>query len=145
MQEQRSVGREIAALTNSIKRKMAGCAQWSEIPLTGMQVWVLGYIASLYGERDVFQRDIESAFNISRATASGILQRMERDGLIRRETAKIDGRQKRLILTPQALHLCQVLSCQVSALDAEMTAGIDTASLETFYQVLAKIKANLNT
>ena len=50
----------------------------------------------------VLQRDIEQEFNIQRSTATVILQRMEKKGLIQRKKADQDARQKQVMLTSTA-------------------------------------------
>ena len=66
--------------------------------VTAMHGWILAY---LYNSRDreVFQRDIERAFSITRSTVTNILQLMEKKGYIRRVSVPQDARLKRLILT----------------------------------------------
>ena len=64
-----------------------------------MQGWIIGY---LYQNRDkeVFQRDIQEQFSIRRSTVTGILQLMEKNGLITRSSVERDARLKKLELTP---------------------------------------------
>src|SRR5690606_41099126 len=64
--------------------------------LTSMQGWIIGYL-SKHKEQPVFQRDLEKQFNIRRATASGLLQLMERNGLLRREIGRASGREREKI------------------------------------------------
>lgn len=137
------VGMEISAVANAIKRSMPWFWQGEKISLTGMQIWVLGYITSTGSDRELLQRDVESAFDITRATASGILKRLERDGFIRRETSQADARQKKLILTPRALKLYAALCHTVAEVDAEMLRGVPPEKAEIFFEVLGEIHNNL--
>ena len=63
-----------------------------------MHGWIIEY---LYRHRDeqVFQRDIEREFSITRSTVTNILQLMERKGYIERQSVPQDARLKRLVLT----------------------------------------------
>lgn len=137
------VGMEISAVANAIKRNMPWFWQGEKSSLTGMQIWVLGYIANTHGDRELLQRDVEAAFDITRATASGILKRLERDGFIRRETSQIDARQKKLILTPRALEIYAALCHTVAEVDNEMLRGVPPEQVDIFFQVLDKIHNNL--
>jgi hypothetical protein len=61
--------------------------------VTPMQGRVIGFV-SHHADQDVFQRDLERAFEIRRSTASAILQTMERDGLLTREPVPYDAGSK---------------------------------------------------
>lgn len=74
----RHIGGELKQVSNLLKRRLdAHMAQAGLEPLTGMQGWIIGYLADR-PDQDVFQRDIEQEFEIRRSTATGILQLMER-------------------------------------------------------------------
>lgn len=66
--------------------------------VTPMHSWILGYLYSKQGQ-DVFQRDIERDFAITRSTVTNILQLMEQKGYIERQSVPQDARLKRLVLT----------------------------------------------
>ncbi len=46
-----------------------------------MRRWTLGYLND-HADTEIYQKDIEQEFKVSRATASNMLQLMERKGLI---------------------------------------------------------------
>lgn len=66
--------------------------------VTPMHNWIMAY---LYHRRDkeVFQRDIEHDFSITRSTVTNILQLMEQKGYIVRQSVPQDARLKKLVLT----------------------------------------------
>ena len=66
--------------------------------VTAMHGWILAYLYQ-YQDREIFQRDIERAFSITRSTVTNILQLMEKKGYIRRMSVPQDARLKRLVLT----------------------------------------------
>ncbi len=70
--------------------------------LRGSQARVLCFLAIVTPERNVFQKDIEAAFEIRASSATGILQALECQGLIRRDSASLDGRLKKIVLTDKA-------------------------------------------
>ena len=72
--------------------------------LTAIQCIVLDYLYE-NGARDVFQRDLEVEFQIRRSTVTGILQGMERRGLISRQPVEQDARLKKLVLTEAGLRI----------------------------------------
>ena len=66
--------------------------------LTSMHGRILGY---LYWSRpkDVYQKDIEEHFNITRSSVAGIVKLMEQKGYILRQSVQGDARLKKLSLT----------------------------------------------
>ena len=80
MENQVLIGRVIGKLSNQIYRNIA--ISCSSTNMSGTQGRVLHFILSNNG--DVFQKDIESEFNLRPSTATGILKLMEKNGVIRR-------------------------------------------------------------
>lgn len=72
--------------------------------VTPMHGWILGYLYMRRGD-DIFQRDIEKEFSITRSTVTNILQLMERKGYIVRRSVSHDARLKRLELTDTGVRL----------------------------------------
>ena len=87
------VGRMINSLSHQLKRQM--CILEEESGLTNMQSLVLHYIAFQTVERNLYQKDVEKAFQIRRSTATGILQFLEKEGYIYRESVDRDARLKK--------------------------------------------------
>ncbi len=86
MDHPKTIGYEIKNLSNLVKRRIIEETSKSNLDgLTGMQGWIIGYVYRHSDHNDVFQRDLEKEFNIRRSTATGILQLMEKNGLINRE------------------------------------------------------------
>ena len=89
-----TIGYKIRLLHNQIHKRMEAKRQENEKePLTGMQRWTLGFLRDHDG-KDIYQKDIETEFSVSRATASNMLAVMERKGLVRREAVEHDARLK---------------------------------------------------
>lgn len=138
MSEKRSFGFVLCALSNAIKRKtderIACCV---DCEITRMQSWVIGYI--YHSESDVFQRDIETRFNIRRSTATGILQLMEKNGLIMREPVEHDARLKKLKLTPKAVEIQNTISSILEQTDEEICSVLTEHEQETFITLAEKL------
>ena len=97
------VGRMINSLSHQLKRQM--CILEEDSGLTNMQSLVLHFIAFQTLERDIYQKDVEKAFQIRRSTATGILQCLEKEGYIYRETVERDARLKKIIPTEKTIEL----------------------------------------
>ena len=101
MENQVLIGRGISKLSNQIHRNIA--ISCSSTNMSGTQGRVLHFILSNNG--DVFQKDIESEFNLRPSTATGILKLMEKNGVIRRESTPYDARLKRIVITEKGAGL----------------------------------------
>ena len=97
------VGRKVEMLSRQIRRKVDESI--SSQDLTAKQAMILLVIYDLSKVKDVYAKDIEDAFDMRRATVTGILQLMEKNGIIVREENNVDGRLKRIRLTQKAINL----------------------------------------
>lgn len=141
MEDKRSLGMTLCLLGNAIKRKTDECVA-SSVPCAATRThsWIIGYLADHRGE-DVFQRDIESALGIRRSTATGILQLMEKNGLITREPVEHDARLKKLILTPAAWDAHAAIAQVIEKNDRDMLSCLDEHEKDEFFAVCDKLIA----
>ena len=139
MEHAKLIGFEINAISNMLKRK----AKKPATSLTKMQMWIIGYIYNKT-DGDAFQGDIERNFHITRATASDILKRMERDGLIVRTSSSQDARRKKITLTDAAVQIADSVRRDIDQKEYLMREGLSDEDLESFFRIMAKIKENLS-
>lgn len=128
-------------LSNRIKRRMRVAAE--SFGITDTQGRVLRYIWEESKKREVFQKDIEDEFDIRRSSVTQIIQLLERDGLIVRESVQRDARLKKLILTEKAIEIQKVMNGKVRELEAEMQKDISPEEKELFLKILCKIRKNV--
>lgn len=103
MEVQRHIGYEIRETDNYIRRFFD--RKQNEMgfeKLTFAQTGILHYMFCRR-DADIYQKDLENRFGIRRSTATGILQGLEKNGYIERESDCNDGRMKRIILTSKAV------------------------------------------
>lgn len=137
------VSPEIKTLTNLIKRRLDNSKVIAEMDkLTGMHGWFIGYLCHNQ-DKDIFQRDIEEEFSIRRSTATGILQLMEKNGLIVREAVDYDARLKKLVLTPKAIAIHEELTKEFQKLESDLTNGLSKEEIDAFLMLIDKMKKNL--
>lgn len=136
------IGKEIKKLSHMILRQFLAyeTARGRE-DVTKTQGHVLAYLYEQEG-RDIFQKDVEAEFSISRSTATGILKMMEKRGYIRREPVEQDGRLKRLVLTEQGKSGHQQVIEDIQYLDARLMDGISREDQEIFWNVVEKMEEN---
>lgn len=142
METKRKIGPEIRSLSNLIKR-CCDRQKPSEIEgLTGIHCLVLRF---LYENRstDIFQRDFEEHFCIRRSTVTNILNLMEKNGMIRRERIDGDARLKKIVLTDKAIEVHNSIVQGINNCEERIVKGIDQSDLEIFFNVIDKMKRNL--
>ena len=143
MEEKRTLGREIIVSSNLIKRGLSQTAEFDQLEhLTGTHGWVIKYLYD-NRERDVFQRDIESEFSIRRSTVTGILQCMEKNELIERQSVENDARLKKLVLTNKAIQIQCKVEETIAEFEKNLSDGITQEEREVFFRVTEKIRQNL--
>ncbi|NLV50213.1 MAG: MarR family transcriptional regulator [Clostridiales bacterium] len=143
MTEGKRLGVEVSKLANSIKRRVSKVTVEveSEFGLTAMQNWCLGLIYRRRGH-DIYQRDIEQAFNIRRSTATGILQLLEKNGFLYRVAVECDARLKKIVLTDKALAVCAKMRDILDECEQSFIRGLSEEELAVFYSVMEKIEDN---
>ncbi|WP_370745035.1 MarR family winged helix-turn-helix transcriptional regulator [Ruminococcus callidus] len=139
----RHLGLEVHRLERLMARRR-GCsaAHQDADRQTGMHGYLLRYLYENQ-ERDVFQRDIEKAFSISRSMVTVTLQLMEKNGLIRRESVVQDARLKRIVLTQKARDLHRQIEADILAFESNLARGISEEEQEVFLRVAKKMQENL--
>lgn len=143
MEDKREIGFQVRTLSHLIKR-MADQTVFSEevVQCTGMHGWMIGYLYENQ-EREIFQRDIQDRFMIRRSTVTGILQLMEKNGLITRTPVKDDARLKRIQLTPKAIKLHQQIISGIREMERRLSQNLTEEEKETFLTLCEKIKAGI--
>lgn len=108
----------------------------------GVYGWLIGF---LYDNRDqdIFQRDLQQQFSVRRSTMTGILQTMERDGMITRRPVAWDARLKKIELTEKAIERQEKFQQTIAAIEARLSAGLTPEEKETFIGLCEKIRMSL--
>ena len=140
----RSIGFEVKCISNLIKRNLdEEYIKRDMHDLTGMQGWILKFI-NTNSNKDIFQKDIEKKFRIRRSTATGMLQLLEKNGYIKRESVESDGRLKKLVLTPKAIIALEKSDNIIMEFDKHLHEGISEEEKEIFFAIVDKVKKNLD-
>ena len=139
---EKDCGMWINVLSHKLKKRMN--AKMQSLGLTGVQSRVMHYILVKCADGPVFQRDVENAFGLSRSPATGILQLMEKNGLILRESVASDARLKSLIPTEKASHLDAQIGEYLHQAEQCLTRGLSSAQLTLFLETAAHMSANLD-
>ncbi|MCQ2483912.1 MAG: MarR family winged helix-turn-helix transcriptional regulator [Clostridia bacterium] len=110
--------------------------------VTGTNGWIIGYLADHEG-RDVFQKDIEKEFDITRSTASKVIDLMEQKGLVERQTVPHDARLRKLVLTEKSRQLVNLICIDKENLEKTLTKGFSDEEKATLTEYILRMRNNL--
>ena len=135
-----SVYKYVTQLANAQRRFIDKLAK--KRPYSSAQGKVIHY---LFENRNntVYQKDIERDFGIRPATATELINSLEKMELIRRIPSIKDGRYKELVLTDNAEKLRDAVSEDMSELEKSMTMGLTEEDLLLWTKITSVILENL--
>ena len=108
-----------------------------------MQSGMMGFIYEKSRKKDVFAKDIEKEFDLRRASTAGIIQNMEKNGLIKREIVGNDARLRKIVLTEKALELRKKLDKSIKNMEKKMQEGLTKEEIEKYLELTKKMAKNL--
>lgn len=139
----KTIGNEIHVLSNLIHRTLDNSPAKRQIErVTGTNTWIIGYIACREGQ-DVFQKDLEKQFGITRSTASKVVNLMEQKGLVERKSVPGDARLKKLVLTERSWEIFHQMTEEFKSIEAALCAGFSEEELEQFFDYIHRMQNNM--
>lgn len=141
----KSIGCEIRVLSNLIHRRVENAPNKIKVDrITGANAWIIGYISEQNeNNRDVYQRDLEQQFGITRSTASKVVNLMVQKGLIERQNVPEDARLKRLVLTERAYEVHKMMMQDFAMIESTLSCGFSEEELENFFDYVHRMQNNL--
>ena len=136
-----SIGNNIHILSRQLKREMD--FKLTKYGITGVQSAMIGFIYDEAKKKDVFAKDIEKNFDIRRASIAGMLQNMEKNGLIKRETVGGDARLRRIVLTDKALEIRKEVQKNIRKVEKQAMEGLTKEEVKKYVELTKKMSANL--
>lgn len=110
--------------------------------VTGTHGWIIAFLSCRRGE-DVFQKDVEHEFDVTRATASKVIDLMEQKGLVKRERVSHDARLRKLVLTEKAEAISELMEIDRNILEETLTRGFNEAEKAQLCEFITRMKLNL--
>ena len=143
MSRDKEIGFAVRRLFNVIKRDIEASSEREGIEhIKGINGWAISYFYDNRG-KDIFQRDFEERFSIRPSTASRMLKTMEQKGFIERVSVENDARLKKILLTNKAIENHERIIKSIEKREERLKKGISDGELETFFNVMKKLTANL--
>ncbi len=145
MMVDRRLGFELHALHNLIKRRVERSQYFRHAQeMTGMNSWIISFLAK-HQDKDIFQKDIQERFTITRSTASKVLSLMEQKELIERKSVPSDARLKKIVLTKKAILMHEAIEREIQNMENTMVQGFSEEELQQMYQYIERMKKNISS
>lgn len=112
------------------------------LDLTMSQMSILAYLFE-HTDTLTMQRDLEQFFQLSHPTVIGILQRMEKKGLIQSVVNADDRRCRNVLLTEKALAIRSAMDIHHEEMEARLTRGMTDYEIHALSDLLDRVCKNL--
>ena len=110
--------------------------------VTRSQWWVLAYLSR---EDGMTQSQLAEELDLGKVAVGGLIDRLEKTGLIRREADAADRRVNRVFLEPKSKQLIAKMRKVSHRMNEQILAGLPDSSLESTALTLDAMKRNLLT
>lgn len=138
-------GLVLRSINNFLLRATMQQAKKLEIDnCTLMHGWILGFLCD-NKDKNVYQRDIEREFSITRSAVTSIVKTMESNGYINRADVEHDARLKQIVLTKKGEEMHRKMVHSLKSIDNQAVKGISDGDYQIFLKVCYQIKDNLRS
>ncbi len=111
--------------------------------LTPVQLFVLHYLAVRQGD-SICLRDIEKKFELTHATVSGIICRLESKGFITCSYGENDKRYKNIFITDKAKCVEEEMRKSIEQYEAQLVKGFSTEEKEQLVSFIGRLLVNID-
>ena len=110
------------------------------LSVTRSQWWMLAYLSR---EDGMTQSQLADELDLGKVAAGGLIDRLEKSGLIRREADSTDRRVNRVFLEPKSKQLIARMRKVSHRMNAQILAGLPESQMENAALTLDAMKQNL--
>lgn len=136
------IGKQLAAINHAIKRRIEKETKCDLMRFSVSNGNILMYLHE-HKDEDVFQKNIEEAFGITRSSASKVISLMETKGLIDRCGVSGDARLKKLTITDLGENVRRKMIEGRDRMEKRLTKDFSEEEKEQLSRFLLKLRANL--
>lgn len=142
--EDKTIGLELRSLNNLIMRYFENSPYRKQIDsITGTNGWIICFLSE-NNDKDIYQRDLEKHFTITRSTISRVLNLMEHKGLIERHAVAHDARLKKIVLTDKAWQVSEMIKLDREKMESALTKGFSYDDLQKLHSCIEIMISNIN-
>jgi len=145
MEQDKRIGIQIRNANNMIRRVVTNQPTNKAMDkLTGTNTWLIAYIAEQTDKgKDVFSKDIEDTFGITRSCVSKVISLMEQKGFIERQEVAHDARLKKLVLTNEAAKYAADMKKDAMQMEEKIVTGFTDDEKQKLSEFLERIMVNM--
>ena len=107
------------------------------------QMIIVDYILN-HQKEDIYQKDLEEILHLRRATVSGVLQTMEKHGLVERVLCENDVRCKKIILKEKAKKMFDAKRDEFYNIEEIIKKGLSEEEIRIFCHIIQSMQNNIN-
>lgn len=111
--------------------------------LTPVQLFVLHYIAKHQGQ-NICHRDIEKQFELTHATVSGIISRLESKGFITCYADENDRRYRNIVITDKAKCVENEMKNHIEHYEEQLVTGFSEEEKKLLISFIIRLLDNVN-
>ena len=145
-QKQRCIGRELHRLDHCIHRFLCQFGTECKIrdeEVSGTNMRIIRFLKA-NENRDVFQKDVEKEFGITRSTASRVLVLMEEKDLVKRLSVPQDARLKKLVLTERSMKMGEAMRQIGEKTDEKLLEGFSPEEQAQLFSFIDRMVQNIS-
>jgi DNA-binding MarR family transcriptional regulator len=134
-----AIGKELISLCKAHRNFLA--ARLAQMDLFPGQDGLLYHLSIKDGQT---MSELVEKMDIQHATLFNMIERMARNGLVRKEKDETDQRTSRIYLTRQGMKLLEQLSQVWKEIEMQLRQNLSAMETNTFILIARKISGNLN-
>ena len=142
MNVKKHIGKELNIISNKIRRRIDN--EVAKYGITGVQGKIIGFVYCESKKRDVFQKDIEEDLKIRSSSVTSVLQLMEKNGYIKRESVCTDARLKKIVLTEKGDEIRLIVQNLIDEMENEVSKSITEGEREFLFYILDKLSKTIS-
>ena len=115
----------------------------ASMELTPAQLFVLHYIAR-HQEENICHKDIEKQFELTHATVSGIISRLEAKGFIICRADECDRRYRNIVITEKAKCCEDEIKTHIDMYESQLVSGFSQEEKKLLIDFILRLLANVD-
>lgn len=143
--DDRQIGKRIRIISNQIRRIIEKELSLRGTGISSTQSRIIGYLYRETKNRDIFQKDIEEEFDIRRSSVTSILQHLEKNGYITRESVANDGRLKKLVLSEKGISIHEMVFQVIQNTENNLNEDFSGEELDELLSLLDRVSKKLSS
>ncbi|MDR3149591.1 MAG: MarR family transcriptional regulator [Oscillospiraceae bacterium] len=137
MAERSNLAHNIFRLHNAVVKERNRVL--SDNDLTSTQADVIVFISEYDGAEEINQLDIQQAFHLTNPTISGLIDRLEEKGFVKRVRSAYDARYRKIELCEKSTAILEKLISNAEQIEDELLSGLSETEKSEFIIYFKKV------